>query len=248
MTRRAPRLPEQLSLSAVPDNDVAMDNFMRGARVVSPGDAALATQAGDDGPQVATALAKKRSNQARGRLAQRHGKEFEAWLTSQHNLALRPGPDRLLSWAIHIEAEAKYLRDRATGEKRLTHTADAYADFVLMSTRAWGSRVLVVEAKSVWGVGARLSLNDIQPQQREHLVATWKEGGVAALAVEFREPGPKGFVDTFRRFAIRWAEIRWVVGGRGGWSIGAEDCAGFEVPPETGPRRQIYVQKLLEAA
>lgn len=241
-----PRDP-QLTLPAIPDNDVAMDDIMSGARIVTPGDRALVTQAGEDGPQVAAQLGRKRSNQARGRLSQKHGAEFEAWLTGQHNTAMLHGPDRLLSWAIHIEAPTRVRKGR-DGEKRLGFSGKAHADFVAMSTRLWGSRVIVIEAKSVSGVGERLYVADVRDQQKAHLGATRAEGGIAVLAVEFRESGARGFGDTIRRYAMAWGDIPWRVGGRGGWSIGAEDCAGYEVPPETGPKRASYLLRFLRSA
>lgn len=234
----------QLTLSALAGNDVSLDDVLGPSRRVSAGDRALVAQAGPDAPVVA----RRQANVSRGRKAQKHGAEFEAWITSQFVAMMFPGPGRLLAWGFHVEAGAKYLRDHRTGEKRLKHTEKAHADFVAMSVRAWGSRPIVIETKTVSGEGERLSLEEIRPQQVTHLVETWREGGVALLGVEFRTPGPRGHVDQLARFFVPWGQIPWRVGGRGGWSIGAEDLAGFEAPPETGPRREYFLKRHIEAA
>lgn len=233
----------QLTLSAVAGNDVSLDDVLGPSRRVTPANA-LVTQAGPDGAVVA----KRQANVRRGKVAQRHGREFEDWITSQFNAMKLPGRDRLLAWGFHVEAGAKYLRDPRTGVKALKHVEKAHADFVAMSVRAWGSRPVVIETKSISGEGERLSLEEIRPQQVTHLVETWREGGVALLGVECRTPGPRGHVDVVTRYMVPWGQIPWRVGGRGGWSIGAEDLAGFEVPPETGPRRAFFLRRHLEVA
>lgn len=244
-------LPEQLVLEGTAANDVTpeatLDDVLGPSRRVSAGDRALAKQAGDDGALVASALERKRDNAARGRLAQRHGAAWESHLILQFELMERPGPDRLLAWAHQIFAQAKFIR--RGGEKTLTYVERAAADFVAMSLRG---RAIVVEAKSVSydgrGKPGRLMLDDVRPQQRDHLAATHKHNGLALVAVEFRLPGPRGHVDELRRFAVPWQEMPWKVGGRGGWSVGHEDLVGYEMPPETGPRRRLFLAPFLGAA
>ncbi len=244
-------LPEQLVLDGTVANDVTaeatLDDVLGPSRRVSPGDRALATQAGNDGALVASTLQRRRDNGARGRLAQRHGAAWESHLILQFERMERPGPDRLLAWSLQVFAQAKFIRRGS--EKTLTYVERAAADFVAMSLRG---RAIVVEAKSVSydrnGKPGRLALDDVRPQQRDHLAATHKHNGLALVAVEFRLPGPKGHVDELRRFAVPWQEMPWTVGGRGGWSVGHEDLAGYEMPPETGPRHRPFLARFLGAA
>jgi hypothetical protein len=232
----------QLTLGADASNDVSLDDVLGPSRRVRPANA-LAVQAGPDGAVVA----KRQANVRRGKTAQKHGAEFERWVLAQFEAMKFPGPGRLLAWGFHVEAEAKYCRDER-GQKVLRHVAKAHADFVAMSTRAWGSRGVVIETKTVFGDGERFSLADLPEQQVRHLVETWREGGVSLLGLEFRTPGARGHVDVVRRFFCPWGEIPWRVGGRGGWSVGAADLVGFEAPPETGPKREYFLKRHIEAA
>lgn len=232
----------QLTLGADAGNDVSLDDVLGPSRRVTPS-TSLATMAGPD----RAVIEKRQANVRRGKTAQKHGAEFERWILAQFAAMSFPGPGRLLAWGLHVEAEAKYVRDEY-GRKVLRHVAKAHADFVAMSTRAWGSRGVVIETKTVFGEGERFSLADLPEQQVKHLVEAWREGGVSLLGLEFRTPGKRGHVDQFARFFVPWGEIPWRVGGRGGWSIGAADLAGFEAPPETGPKRAFFLLRHLEAA
>ena len=226
-----------LTLSAEAQNDTSIDDILAGSRRVSP----MAALAGPDGDVVA----RHEAHVARGRAAQRAGAEFEAWLSSQHDAMALRSRDQLLAWWLHIEPPTRYVRDPRTGQKVLRHVGVAAADYAMMTTRAWGSRVVVVEAKSVSGVSPRLSLEDLAQDQRDHLSATRAEGGLALVAIELRVTRARGLTPTVMRFAVDWAGMPWRPVRKGSWSVGAEDLVGWEMPPETGPSRAPYLLRFL---
>lgn len=242
MTARRPPPPIAqpelaLTLSADPSNDVGLDDILAGSRRVSP----LAALAGPDGDVVA----QREAHVARGRAAQRAGADFEAWLASQHDAMALASRDRVLAWWLHIEAPTRYVRDARTGTRVLRHVGVAAADYVMQTTRAWGSRVVVVEAKSVSGVSPRLSLEDLAQHQRDHLTAALREGGIALVAIELRVTRARGLTPTVHRYAVDWGEMPWRPVRKGSWSVGTEDLAGWEMPPETGPDRAWYLNRFV---
>lgn len=230
---------DQLTLGgdgAANDSDNPFEGATRAPRL-DPGARALALVAGDDGASVAARLAARRGKIQRGRAAQRAGAAWERWLEAEHQAAQDAGG---LAWWVHAHAEAKYVRT-VGGKRELRHVARAAADYVLLTKV--GS-VVVVEAKHVSPVARakgpvadRLGLEDVPQQQRDHLTATAKAGGVALLAVEYALPGR---VAGVARYAVPWLEVPWQVGGRGGWSVGHEALNGYEAVDTARAGRRLY--------
>lgn len=138
-----------------------------------------------------------------GRAAQRIGDALERWVASYLATAVQAG---VLAWWIKIQAGAKEgpVRDRGSGgwRKGIIWTARAAADFAGFTP---SGRPVAIECKTVAGV--RLYHAAIEPQQLDHLARTSSAGGIALLAVEFRNEG-RATRDA-RQYFIPWHLVPW---------------------------------------
>lgn len=191
-----PRRPRwaQLSLPAAsPENDNdavdALDAFV--------GDVALSATSPAGGSPEARVRA--------GRSAKRHGDAFEAWIASYLKTAQHAG---VIAWWMKIHPGVRQVRrcDNASGTWRneLAWAARAAADFIALTP---DGRMVAIECKSI--ESARLARAVIQPQQVTHLDAVAAAGGLAFLAVEFRDEGR--VTCAARQYFIPWREVPWVV-------------------------------------
>lgn len=153
------------------------------------------------------------SNSISGRKAKAAGNKSEAWLDTQHEIALRFG---ILARIDKIDPPAVVRSGRVEFGER---TGADYIGMLGSSPPGHVHRYLAVEAKSTEDV--RLYKSEVKPAQQKHLDQVSLGGGLALLFVEFRgEPvyqtAPGGAVFStpftpYRRYACPWLETPWQV-------------------------------------
>jgi len=198
---RKPREPwTQPGLPGVAANDgepVAPSNDTSGLDELFEGTTAAARP-----PSPATADTEAR--ELAGRKAKRRGEALETWVRGLLISALLA---LVIAHWMQIWPEAKHKRapdGRGGWRFELRWGARAHADFA--GTTADG-RSFAIECKTV--EGARLPRARIAAQQVKHLDAVARAGGVALLALEFRDEGP--VVSVGRQYLVPWGQVPWVV-------------------------------------
>lgn len=187
MARRR-RAPEQLTLPGeATSNDNALDAFMGD---VTAGPAELAANDGADDVRVRA-----------GRRARRLGEDLERWVASYLSTAQRVGA---VAWWMKVHPGVRHARVQVDGRWgfKLVWGERAAADFVGLLP---DGRMLCIECKTV--EGQRLSRAAIKPQQLAHLGAVAAAGGIALLAVEFRDEGT--VTRAARQYVIPWHLVPW---------------------------------------
>ena len=135
----------------------------------------------------------KRANVLKGRANKASGAKFELWLEYQHITALQLG----------ILAHIEKTEPRATFVKgKLIYTAKSCADFVGVLDRC--GTTIAIEAKSTKD---RFYKSEVSDKQQDHLSRVAHAGGIALLAIEFRDK----LISMPLRFAIPWLSVPWRV-------------------------------------
>lgn len=171
------------------------------------------------------------SSRRRGGAIARHaGASFEGWLEVHHREAVRVG---LLAWWRHVSPRVMWIGHGAKAQAKVV--GEACADYV--GQLATTGRALVVEAKST--SHARFALAQLEVQQLAHLDACAAGGGLAILAIEFREQG-EGTLRILGRYAVPWQSVPWQV-LRSARSVGPAELAPWLV------RGPCYLEPLVAA-
>lgn len=167
------------------------------------------------------------AKQLAGAEAMWFGSQFEAWIHGQHETAVNAG---LVAWHRHISPKVRWVGKGPRGQRFGIVVGEACADYALQLV---GGQSVVLEAKSV-KEPHRLAICDFKKQQREHLTACARAGGLALMLAEFRSPNGQ-----HKRFAVPWLEVPWRV-RRTAQALDAIDLRGWEV------EEPIYIRRFLQ--
>lgn len=168
-----------------------------------------------------------RDNVSIGRSAKAAGDNFEAWISTQHEIAERLG---ILAHVEHNEPHARMIGGK------LIYASPGVSDYTAVLDR--DGRAVAIEAKSTYK--DHLLKSAVEPKQQRHLEAVARAGGLALLLIEFRRQQLPGVpIAICDRFAVPWLKIEWKV-KRTAESVSMADLGEWKIVNDPG---KCYLSK-----
>ncbi len=158
-----------------------------------------------------------------GRASKDSGQDFEEFVERHHAEALRLG---ILAHVVHNEPHGRIFN----GAWHMVRAGIADFTGVLFDQ----GRTLAVEAKKRKD---KIEKKDISLEQRNHLDAVVRAGGLAFLLARIVEHGEDIDAEFESDYAVPWQSVPWVI-LKSAESVTAKDLAPWVIPPD----RKCYLE------